>query len=530
MMKKLSGTLNATPSKRLYLSIISDYGLKRAICELIDNALDVWVIAGRKNSVNIEVSLSEDQQVICVTDDAGGVKRSELQNIVAPGQTGTKPSDATIGLFGVGTKRAVVALSQDVKITTRHGHDKSYRVEIDDEWLKEDDWNLPVYEVSPIDPGSTRIDLNRLRLKITKDSIEELREHAAATYAEFLKDDRVKIVINKKPVGPTTFENWAYPPSYQPRRYTGELNTQDGKKVAVEVVAGLTTESSPTGGDYGVFFYCNERLIARGMKSHDVGFSPGLAGLPHPKVSLARVLVRLKGDARLMPWNSSKSAINTHHEVFLALQAWLIRVVKDYAYVSRTWVGEWPDKVFKYKKGDIVDVPIENIPEARKSFLPPLPRAVLRYADIVEHANRKVSSRKPWTRGLYEGVVAAEMVFKKNWEQKNRIALIILDSTLEIGFKEYLVNDSGEAYSDKRLLDLFKDRTAVHGEIKKHASISKTDWGKIEHYYRLRCKLIHERVTVGVTDSQIEDYRSVVEAVLKKLHKLTFSGSSPSED
>jgi hypothetical protein len=522
-MKQPAGTINATPSKRLYLSIISDYGLKLAICELIDNALDAWVIAGRKKRVNISVTLNQDQQAICVVDDSGGIRRADLQNIVAPGQTGTKPTDATIGLFGVGTKRAVVALSQDIKITTRYGHEDSYRVEIDDDWLKDDDWTLPVYKVPDIDAGSTRIDLNRLRPRVTKDAITELCGHVAATYAEFLKDDCVKITINKTPIEPVTFDNWAYPPDYQPRRYTGKINTEDGKNVSVEVLAGLTTESSPTGGDYGVFFYCNERLISRGMKTHDVGFSAGLAGLPHPKVSLTRVVVRLKGDARLMPWNSSKSAINTHHEVFLALQAWLIRVVKDYAYISRTWVGDWPEKVFKYKEGKIVDVPIENIPEARKSYLPPLPRAILHFADTVEHANRKVATKKPWTRGLYEGVIAAEMVFKKSWEQKNRIALIILDSTLEIAFKEFLVNDSGESYSDKRLFELFNNRSAVHTEIKRHAKISKTDWGKIEHFYRLRCKLIHERVTVGVTDTQVEDYQSVVEGVLKRLHKLSFS-------
>ena len=38
-MKKQIDTVDATPSKRLYLSIIADYDLNKAICELIDNAL-----------------------------------------------------------------------------------------------------------------------------------------------------------------------------------------------------------------------------------------------------------------------------------------------------------------------------------------------------------------------------------------------------------------------------------------------------------------------------------------------------------
>ena len=47
-------------------------------------------------------------------------------------------------------------------------------------------------------------------------------------------------------------------------------------------------------------------------------------------------------------------------------------------------------------------------------------------------------------------------------------------------------------------------------------------WAKIDHYYRLRNKLVHERVTIGIHDSQIEDFRGVVETVLKKLYKLKF--------
>ncbi len=33
-------TIDATPNKRIYRSIIADYDLKTAICELVDNALD----------------------------------------------------------------------------------------------------------------------------------------------------------------------------------------------------------------------------------------------------------------------------------------------------------------------------------------------------------------------------------------------------------------------------------------------------------------------------------------------------------
>src|SRR5438552_3421894 len=101
-MKKQIDTLDAIPSKRLFLSIIADYDMNRSICELIDNGLDVWVRGGRASKITIKVALNETQQTITVMDDAGGLPKEELTCVVGPGQTGTSPTDETIGIFGVG--------------------------------------------------------------------------------------------------------------------------------------------------------------------------------------------------------------------------------------------------------------------------------------------------------------------------------------------------------------------------------------------------------------------------------------------
>lgn len=150
-MKKDVGTIDAMPSKRLYLSIIADYDLNRSICELIDNALDIWIKAGKINTLKIQIDFDKNQQTICISDNAGGVKKDNLRVIVGPGQSTNDPSDEVIGIFGVGAKRAVVALAQDIKIITRYGKDKTYLLEFDDSWLKTDEkWILNLYEVDDI--------------------------------------------------------------------------------------------------------------------------------------------------------------------------------------------------------------------------------------------------------------------------------------------------------------------------------------------------------------------------------------------
>lgn len=526
-MKKEVDKLNATPSKRIFHSIIADFDLNRSVCELVDNGLDVWVRGKKARAISISITLDKTQQTITVEDDAGGLPKADLRYVVGPGETGTNPTDETIGIFGVGTKRAVVALAQDVKITTRFPKEQTYQIDFDDNWLKDDDWELPVYEVDPISEGKTIVELQKLRSPVTDEGISQLKEHLRATYAKFLTNQSVTLRLNGEALTPLFFENWAYPPGYPPQKYIGTLKTEDFGEIRVEALAGLTRESSPAAGEYGVYFYCNDRLIARALKTFDMGFTKGLAGLPHPKVSLTRVLVSLNGDARSMPWNSSKSDIGTRHEVFLALHAWLVQVVKDYASLSRIWMGDWPNKVFRHTTGVIKEVRVDDFPTVRKSFLPPLPKSRPRYGEIITQKNRGIAKKKPWTKGLYEGIIAADLISKQRLEQKNRIALIVLDSTLEIAFKEYLVNESGTPYSDTHLLQLFKNRQAVHGEIKKYpkVKIAAPTWTKIEHYYHLRCKLVHEKATAGITDGQIEDFRGVVETVLKKLYRLKFDGA-----
>lgn len=523
-MKKEVGRLIATPSKRLFLSIIADYDLNRSICELVDNGLDVWVRGGRSKKIAIKVTLDNEQNTIYVEDNAGGLPKSELQFIVGPGQTGSSPMDETIGIFGVGTKRAVVALAQDIKISTRYNTEPTYQVDFDEKWLEDEDWELPLYQVDNIDPGTTVVELQKLRVRITDDAIEQLRDHLSATYAKFLSASGVTITLNGKRITPEFFDGWSYPPDFEPRRYHGELKTAEGRAVRVEAIAGLSDESSPAGGEYGVYFYCNDRLIARALKTFEVGFMKGYAGLPHPKVSLTKVLVSLNGDVQSMPWNSSKSDISTKHEVFQALHTWLTQAVKDYAALSRIWMGDWPDKVFQYDSGKMVDVPVDDFPTAKKSYLPPMPKSRPRYADVVTDANKNLAKKKPWVKGLYEGVIAADLIAKQHLEQRNRIALIVLDSTLEIAFKEFLVHDSGKHYTDAELLNVFRTRHAVHNEIKKYPKVklSADMWKKVAHFSDLRNKLIHQRATSGVSDTELEDFREVVEVGLKKLYKLKF--------
>ena len=519
-MKRQVGMLDAVPSKRLFLSIIADYDLNKSICELVDNAFDVWTRGGRQDAINIQVWLDPEQGCIRVEDDAGGLARNELRYIIGPGQTGSSSTDETIGIFGVGTKRAVVALAEDITIRTRHGSAKTYQVEFDETWLNDEEWELPLFQVDDITSGATQVVLQRLRVKITGRAIDQLRCHLGATYAKFLVRTGVKLCLNGEAVAPQFFDSWSFPPDYGPRHYTGKIETPNGRFVEVDVLAGLSNESSPTGGEYGVYFYCNDRLVAPAMKSFDVGFTRGQAGLPHPKISLTKVIVSLRGDASEMPWNSSKSDISTKHHIFVALHDWLVQVVADFARISRVWMGQWPNKVFAYEAGKIIDVEIDDFLAARKSFLPEPPKSRPRLAERVAEKNRKLARQKPWVTELYEGAVAATFIAKQPLSQANWLAFNLLDLTLTSAFKAFLVNEADAEISGKSLKTLLRLTPRISPQLKEKVSLSDVVWVEIENMARRREDLIYGRAVPTISDDELAVAEELVHLVLKQLFRI----------
>lgn len=524
-MKKYVGIADAIPSKRLYLSIISDYDLHKSICELIDNALDIWKLSNMSDSqhVSINIQLDVEQQTIYVQDNAGGIPQKDLSLIVSPGRTSNEPNHEIIGIFGVGSKRAVVALAQDIKIYSREAQKKTYLIEFDNEWIQDDEeWNLPIYQTDNIEESTTIIKLSSLRKTISEEDVFLLNKHLEATYGKFLNNKNVSISLNEFTVKSREFENWAFPPEYQPTTYRGEIKVKDEAKgiVKVRITGGLVGRGEPSGGEFGVYFYCNKRLIARGLKSYEIGFSPGKAGNPS-HLNLVRVIVYLNGGAKLMPWNSSKSDIDTKHKIFLEIREIIIQLVTYYASLSRRFEDSWEENVFQYQKGTVLEKRIDDFSKTISLRLPSLPRVRKSYEEHIKQLNKEIAKTKIWTIGLYESIIAIDKISKLNLSQGGRIILLLLDSTIEIAFKEYLVNEINN-YSDSRLKSLFSNRLEVHKEISQKIQLTDEEWSIINYFYNQRCDLVHRKATSNINVEELKEYQKVVESVLKKMFGIKF--------
>ena len=521
-MKREAKILDGTPNKRLFWSIIQDYSLETSICELVDNALDLYLRGKQETPVFIKIDLDTDRQLIRIEDNAGGVRESDLELLVRPGGTGNSRDEDLIGMFGVGSKRAVVALGEDTTIRSRYEKAKSFQIDIDYDWLESESWEIPAYEIEPIAERTTIVEVSKLRRQITADNEHVLRNHLCATYGRYLSSRKFQIVLNKRSLTPITFDTWAYPPNFLPRDFKLELPTDDGATVEVSITGGLVRTRDPGGDEYGVYFYCNDRLIAKELKDRSVGYISGKAGIPHSDASLCRVIARLRGSAKHMPWNSTKSGIVYSHPTFIALQDGLIQVVSEFSKLSRRLREVWDSEVLAHETGKPVQVKVKNVQAIKKAHLPPLPKVLKHRIDHLRDYNLKAMRDQPWIVGPIEAIAAVDLIRRQKFQTKNRIALILLDSTLEISLKEFLVHIPSMNLGDKALQKLFERRSDVIKEVQNIVTLDPVTLAKIEHYYKLRNKLIHERATANVTDEDIDIYAETVQHVLALLFNLQF--------
>jgi hypothetical protein len=209
--KEQRGTLDGTPDKRLFWSIISDYNIPTALCELVDNAVDRWWQSKDEHPLAVSLSLDADRQLISVEDNAGGVSPGDLRYLVAPGGSNNDPCAEMIGVFGVGSKRAAMALAESVAIRTRHGTGPTFQVEITKEWAETDDWEMPYYEVSSGPEGVTAVSMSSLRKQLTPAIVDGLTAHLGSTYSTFLMSGGFTLRVNGGPVSAIGFDTWAYP-------------------------------------------------------------------------------------------------------------------------------------------------------------------------------------------------------------------------------------------------------------------------------------------------------------------------------
>lgn len=288
------------------------------------------------------------------------------------------------------------------------------------------------------------------------------------------------------------------------------------------ITSGITWEQGSVNGNYGVYIYCNSRLVLAAAKLSEFGFLSGVAGVPHPRMSNARVIVELVGAAADMPWTSNKAGINFNHQIIRLIGEDIQTAVKNATGLSKKLQPEFEDSILPFKSGSVVHQKLKPDEHLKPSKLPDIPISKKSARDSVIELNKKLVVEKLHTSGIVDSIVAVHLIKDKTKLQfKNRIVLILLDSCLEIAFKDYLVYEVPGSISETRLQGF--SRILLENEVEKYIYTgNRTLWTKVQYFYKLRCDLTHKRSSATINDSQLEEFEKLSSKLFKKMFGMKF--------
>lgn len=164
-------TTGLSPAKRFFVEMLTrDIELADAILDLLDNCVDG---ALRSTAIKTDkpyvgffahIDLTEDK--FQIVDNCGGISRSLAENYAFRFGRPDRDRDdqiATVGVYGIGMKRAIFKLGSDCSIQSRHG-DEKFSIHIDKDWIEEDgNWELEMTDDAPaLTVSGTNIQINTL--------------------------------------------------------------------------------------------------------------------------------------------------------------------------------------------------------------------------------------------------------------------------------------------------------------------------------------------------------------------------------
>ena len=154
MTKSTNDRAEASPTKQFFVSMLTrDINLADAILDLVDNCLDGALQLAKGENVDYRIHFVKIElraAHFSIEDNCGGIPREVAKNYAF--KMGREPDDErnseteTIGMYGVGMKRAIFKMGREALVRTRYGND-TFEVPITSAWLDAKSWEpLPINE------------------------------------------------------------------------------------------------------------------------------------------------------------------------------------------------------------------------------------------------------------------------------------------------------------------------------------------------------------------------------------------------
>ena len=326
---------DASAEKRLFISLLTrDIPLVAAFLDLIDNSINSSIepFSARLKTASDYVAVFDDESIvpsvpiaitiakdrIKISDSAGGISSTVAADHVfkfGRGDDEHHESDR-LSVYGIGLKRAIFKMGNRIKMCSDHV-DGGFELDLTvSDWARDktEPWTFDITERAAVtaDKTGTTIEIFDLYSDVSRridDGVFEsqLRDAVASTYAYYLAKF-VTLSINEIFVDGNTIDINS--------NHTSETFPFDG--VSCAITAGIGT---PEAGGYrskssGWFVFCNGRTVISADKSLLTGWGSELPIFQPKHRPFLGTVFFVAENAELLPWTTTKSAINEDSAVW----------------------------------------------------------------------------------------------------------------------------------------------------------------------------------------------------------------------
>lgn len=368
---------DARPTKRFFIeNLTRDLSLEDAILDLIDNSIDALVrsqgldigpsILTRPSGTATHsgeplVSLAIDTTRFEISDRCGGIDRQlAIDKVFRFGRL-YGGSDSTLGVYGIGLKRAIFKLGRMVVVESKT-LDTGFKVTIDvAKWAEDDNlWSFPMEDQSPAATASeagttiTVTDLNdETVMRIANGSLLRRLETAIATTYTLFLTHFLSVSLNTIAIQPRALpiaSSDALLPLFRKLEFDG---------VAVELIAGCAVREGGewNGEQAGWYVLCNGRVVLAADKSDATGW-----GQPGPQyVSKFRGFIGIafffSSDPAKLPWTTTKRDLNEEAIVYQRARSEMSIIGRPVlSFLSRMYPSEPAPVVAERKLADSLHI------------------------------------------------------------------------------------------------------------------------------------------------------------------------------
>lgn len=324
--------VHAEPTKDFFIRMITrDITLQDCIFDLLDNCLDGAAREIRHNNdtprearrySGYEARIVLGPDLFEIKDNCGGITLTDAIDYAFHfgRRTDAPPdSDHSIGLYGIGMKRAVFKIGKEISVES-HTIDDHFAVRIDvDKWAKSSDWDFGLEQLTNSEEHGTTIRVRRLNPGIAEEFRQDLFKNnliksIARDYSFFLQNE-FSIKVAEQRIQPFQF-GIRVSADFKPVK----IQYQDESGVDVEISAGLAGSPPddvsadvklPDVEYWGWFVICNDRVVIAGDKSGRTVWGDGSFNEWHPQYNGFVGFVSFRStDPAKLPWITTKRDID----------------------------------------------------------------------------------------------------------------------------------------------------------------------------------------------------------------------------